>query len=108
MTGKLFILFIVFFTQSITAQTFVLSGKITNKKEALPFATIIVKGTSYAVNSNIDGQYTLRLPAGNHEITFEYIGFAKKTEKVNLKGDQILDVDLVPEGISLKEVVIEA
>jgi hypothetical protein len=108
MLKKIFILFIVFFSQHTPAQTFILSGKITNKKEPLSFATIIVKGTSYAVNSNIDGLYTLRLPAGNHEIIFEYIGFAKKTEEVNLKGNQTLDVDLVPEGISLKEVVIEA
>jgi hypothetical protein len=102
------VVFFIFLSTLVVSQTYILSGKITDKSEALPFATILVKGTTYGTNSNVNGLYTLKLPAGNYEIVYQYVGYGKKTEKVNLTGDKTLDVNLVPDGISLKEVVIKA
>jgi len=90
------------------AQTFILSGKISDKNEALPFATILVKGTTYGTNSNINGQYALKLPAGNYEIVYQYVGYNKKTEKVQMSADKILNMNLSADGISLKEVEVKA
>lgn len=104
----LFFFFSYSFFVPLHAQTFVLSGKISDKSEALPFATILVKGTTYATNSNVNGYYTLRLPPGSYEIIYQYIGFTRKAEHVELTGDKKLNVTLVSEGISLKEVEIKA
>lgn len=90
------------------SQTFVLSGKISGGKEALPFATIMVKGTTLGTNSNVNGLYALKLNAGTYEIVYQYIGFTKKTITVNLINDKQLDVELIAEGVSLKEVEIKA
>ncbi len=90
------------------AQSFILSGKITDKKEALPFATIIVKGTTNGTNSNINGFYTLKLPAGSYEIVYQYVGYSKKTEKIVLTSDITKDINLSADGISLNEVEIKA
>lgn len=101
------ILFIVL-PKLYIAQTVILSGKITDQQEALPFATVLVKGTTYNTISNINGDYSLKLPAGNYEIVFQYIGYAARIEKVTLSKNTSLHVTLSPDGISLKEVEIRA
>ena len=108
MRKKLSVLFFIILNNLIISQTFVLSGKITDKDGALPFSTVIVKGSSYSTISNVNGLYILKLPAGSYEIAFQYIGYARKIEKVILNADKILDIRLNPDGISLKEVEIKA
>jgi hypothetical protein len=90
------------------SQNYVLSGFISDKKEALPFATILGKNTTLGTNSNINGQYALKLPAGSYEIVYQYVGYSKRTETVQLQSDKNLDVNLSADGISLQEVVVKA
>jgi hypothetical protein len=59
-------------------------------------------------NSNINGLYTLKLPAGNYEIVYQYVGYSKKTEKVELNADKVLNITLNDDAVSLKEVEIKA
>lgn len=101
------LLFIISFS-SWRCQTFVISGKVSDKNEALPFATVLVKGTTYGTNTNINGNYSLKLNAGVYEIVFQYIGYTKKTIRVELSSDKALNVILESEGVSLKEVVVKA
>ncbi|MDI1354406.1 MAG: DUF5686 and carboxypeptidase regulatory-like domain-containing protein [bacterium] len=103
-----FILFFTLFTEWGISQTYVLSGLISNNKEPLPFATILVEGTSVGVNSNMNGQYTLKLPPGTYKIIYEYIGYSKRTEHVELNSNKVLNVNLKPDGISLKEIDVSA
>lgn len=106
---KHFLLFLsIFLSFNSFTQTYVLSGKISDKNEALPFATIMVKGTTLGTNSNVNGMYTLKLPAGNYEIVYQYVGYSKHTEKVELNSDKALNVKLSNDGIALKEVEIKA
>ncbi len=108
MVKKLIFLLIVFCSGFGSAQTYVLSGTISGNNETLPFATILVKGTTLGTNSNANGQYRLKLPAGDYEIIFQYIGFTKKIERVSLNSDKTLNVVLSSDGISLKEVEVTA
>lgn len=108
MLKKLPVLFLILFSQAVISQNYILSGTITNKSEPLPFATIMVQGSAYSTISNVDGQYTLKLPAGTYEIIFQYIGYGKKTQTVVLNRNKTLNIDLIPDGISLQEVEIKA
>lgn len=99
---------IIALAYKISAQNFTLSGKISGKNEALPFATIIVKGTTFLTNSNSDGYYSLRLPVGSYEIVFQYIGYSSKTEEVNLNENRELNVTLKTDGITLNEIEVKA
>jgi len=108
MRKKLAVLFFILLNELLTSQTFILSGKITDKAEALPFATILVKGSMYSTISNVNGMYTLKLPPGNYEVIYQYIGYGRKIEKITLSQNKTLDVMLNPDGISLKEVEIKA
>src|SRR6266516_2866925 len=93
---RVFILFFLSCLQfSSFAQSFILSGKITDTKgNALPFASVIVKGTTIGTNSNVDGLYTLRLKPGQHEIIFQYVGYKKEDKIVNITDDESLNIIL--------------
>lgn len=103
--------FILFFTISLQflAQTYTLSGKIIDEKgNTLPFASLLVKGTSIGTNSNISGLYSIKLSAGTYEIIFQYIGYKKETKKITLSADAIIDATLTSDNYQLKEVTIKA
>jgi len=97
----------LFLTLHAVAQSFVVSGKISGAKgEALSFASVLVKGTNLGTNANADGIYTLKLPAGNYQLVFQYVGYRKKTESVVVESNTVYDVSLSPESYELKEVVV--
>jgi hypothetical protein len=105
---KLILTSLIFLSLALNSQTYVLSGKISDKNEALPFTTIIIKGTTQGTNSNINGLYTLKLPAGTYEIVYQYVGYSKRVEKIELNADKTLNVTLVTDGVALKEVEVKA
>jgi len=91
----------------LPAQTFLVSGKITDSKgNPLPFATVIVKGTTIGTNSNADGLYTLRLKPGHYEMLFQYVGYKKEQRSIDLNADLKLDVSLASDNYQLNEVKI--
>lgn len=100
--------FLIFTSIVFKAQTFILSGKITDKKEPLSFATIMVKGTTFGTNSNVDGYYALKLPAGTYEMVYQYVGYSKKIQKIELTGDKTVNINLSADGVSLSEVEVKA
>lgn len=60
---------------------FTLSGILKDSEtgESLPFANIIIKGTSKGTTTNIDGYYTLHnIPTDTSTIIASYIGYEKK------------------------------
>lgn len=96
-----------FLALTIRAQSFLVSGKISGAKgEALPFASVLVKGSNQGTNANADGFYTLKLPAGDHQLIYQYVGYRKKTENVTIEANTSHDVSLSPESYELKEVVV--
>ena len=106
------IFFFSFFTVlifSLGAQVFTLSGKITDSnRNVLPFASVILKGTTIATNSNADGLYAFKLKPGQYEIIFQYIGFKREIKEVTVSEDMVLNVTLHSDNYELKEVVIKA
>ncbi|MBA3665486.1 MAG: carboxypeptidase-like regulatory domain-containing protein [Bacteroidetes bacterium] len=106
--NKLFFIVAVFLLQNVYSQNFILSGKISGSNEALPFANIYIKGTTQGVNSNDEGKYSLKLPAGEYIIVFQYVGYSKQEIKVVLDQNKTLNVNLKGDAVSLNEVVVKA
>ncbi len=106
--ARIFFYSFFFISINFQSQTFILSGKISDKNEPLPFATILVKGTTNGTNSNINGLYALKLTAGTYEIVYQYVGYSKKIEKIELTENKTVNVHLSADGVSLKEVEIKA
>lgn len=53
-----------------------------NDNQPAPGVTVSVAGTSIGTTTDIDGKYSLMVPASTVEITFSYIGYRTKTIKV--------------------------
>lgn len=55
-------------------------GRIINEKgEAIPFANIYVVQLSTGTTSNSEGHYELKLPEGEWEVLFQYLGYQTRT-----------------------------
>ncbi len=94
---------------TVMAQSHTLSGTVKNNAgQPVPFATVLIKGTSQGSSANSDGQYTLALANGNYNLVFKAIGYRQETRTVNLTGNQTLDVQLEPEAYQLQNVVVRA
>nr|MBK9650809.1 carboxypeptidase-like regulatory domain-containing protein [Bacteroidota bacterium] len=91
-----------------TTYGFDIKGKITNEKnEPLPYATIIVKGTTIGTIANFDGDYKLQLIAGKYILLYKYIGYKTFALSVDsLYEDKTINVKLEPEKYTLKEIVV--
>ena len=92
---------------SLSAQTQnrTIKGCITdaNNKEPLMGATITLDGGKTGAVTDLDGNYTLVVPAGTKQITVSYIGYIAKT--VQLNGD-VINITLDSNDRQLGEVVV--
>jgi len=100
----------VFICFSFTAFAGKISGKVTDDKGAvLPYASILIKGTSKGTTTNNLGVYFLQLTAGTYTIVCQYVGYAR-VEKIITVGndDAILDFQLSPQQTTMKEVTVKS
>ena len=82
-----------------------ISGTITDESgEALIGATILVKGTTTGAVTDIDGSYSLSVPAGSDVLIFSYTGYA--TQEITLGASNVMDLQMAPDAQLLNEVVV--
>jgi hypothetical protein len=86
-----------------------ISGKIIDKLtgKSLPYASISIKNKNIGVISNINGLYTIKIPAKykNDTLIISYLGYAYKTYGINnIKGN--LNVVLTPVNRTLQEITV--
>nr|MBE6191242.1 TonB-dependent receptor [Rikenellaceae bacterium] len=67
-------------------------------------ATVAVKGTTVGVTTDIDGRYSISLPAGAEDLIFSYVGMKSQTVKVGTR--TVIDITLQEDAQSLDEVVV--
>ncbi|HQA73888.1 TonB-dependent receptor [Flavobacterium sp.] len=108
-----FLLISLFISALAIAQTKgTVTGIITDKdlqNETLPFANVVVKGTSVAVNTDIDGKYTFKIEPGNYTIEFSFLGYESVTKTVLVKANETttLNLALGSGSYTLQDVVIQ-
>jgi hypothetical protein len=108
MKNLLFSIISCFISTWVFAQTYSVTGKISDdKNQALSFSSVLVKGSTQGTNANADGFYLLKLQPGTYELIFQYVGYKKKVEKIVVEGNITKNVVLNPESYELKEVVIK-
>ena len=92
------------------AQTllYTLSGHVrTAGGEALPGASVAVPALSAGVTADELGAFSLRLPAGRHQVVISFVGYQTLTRELTLNRDQRLNVAFAGNGNELSEVVVE-
>lgn len=85
-------------------------GKITDwKGEQISFASIYVPQLSTGTTSNIDGNYELKLPAGQWKVLFQYLGFQTQTKELTVGNSfQVINVSLENQNYQIPEIKVLA
>ncbi len=94
-----------------TAQKGFVIGTINDAEfnDVLPFANVLIKGTTTGTTSDFDGKYALELDAGIYTLVFSYVGYETKevTEVSITEGAEVVvDITLAPAANQLEEVVV--
>ena len=83
-----------------------ISGTVTDDTgAALPFANVFVEGTTVGTTTDIDGNYTLKVPEGSTNLKVSYTGFADQVLSI---GDSNSLSFMMTEGVLLDNVVVTA
>jgi TonB-dependent starch-binding outer membrane protein SusC len=100
----LLVVLLAFACNIVVAQRTV-KGKVTDSEngDALIGATVGVVGSTRGAVTDIDGNYTVGVPAGSTQLRFSYTGFTEQT--ITLGAVNVVDVAMVS-GSSLDEVVV--
>lgn len=72
------------------------TGTVTDKElngETLPFANIFIKGTSIGGTTDLDGKYTISVPAGNHVLVFSFVGYQTIEKPITVVAGKTLIVN---------------
>jgi TonB-linked SusC/RagA family outer membrane protein len=89
---------------ALAAQNVTVRGTVTDANGALPGAAIVVKGSTNATISGIDGNYTITVPGSDAVLVFSYLGYA--TQEVAVGSRSIINVALEETTKAIDEVVV--
>lgn len=98
-------------SQWCLAQTGTISGKMMDGEfnDVLPFANVLIKGTTVGASSDFDGIYSLEVEPGTYTVVFSYLGYtSKEITGVVVEADKTVEVNvtLEPASSQLDEVVV--
>jgi len=98
------VLLMVMLSGMAFAQQKTITGKVTDETGApVPGTTIIVKGTTTGIVTDMDGNYSLSVPATAKTLVFSFIGMA--SQEVILGTQTNISIKMVSESIGIEEVV---
>ena len=100
------LLFAVAFSAAAYAQNRTVSGKVTGSDDGLPLpqVSVLLKGTTTGVPTNMDGEYRISVPEAGGTLVFSFLGYV--TQEVEIGNQSVIDVVLESDVTSLSEVVV--
>jgi outer membrane receptor protein involved in Fe transport len=91
-----------------------LMGLLTDKEannESLPFANVFIKGTNTGATTDFDGNYSFKIPAGTHVVSFSFLGYKTVEKTFTIQAGETLTLNQVmsaEEGVGLDEIIIKS
>ena len=96
---------IMSFSNGVYAQQKTIQGKITDSgNNSLPGVSVVVKGTTVGTVTDVDGVYTLAVPADATTLMYSYIGMS--TQEIAIGDQTTINVVLQEDVVGLDEVVV--
>jgi TonB-linked SusC/RagA family outer membrane protein len=98
------ILLIVLIWSSFTLAQSTVTGSVTSVDgEPLIAASVLVKGTTQGVLTDIDGNYSIKVEVDATTLVFSYVGYG--TQEIAIAGKSVINATL-SEGIDFDEIVV--
>lgn len=105
-------LFLLLATCNIVAQSFAITGKVTDEKgQPLVGANIFLKGTVIGTATNSKGEFELsKLKSDNYSLIISMIGYEKKEINLNFSdtNSRYLTIKLKKESLRVSQVIVTA
>jgi TonB-linked SusC/RagA family outer membrane protein len=101
---------VLMFSAQIAAAQFTVSGSVTDAVtgESLVGVSIFDPATNAGTTTNVDGEYSLELPAGTATLRFSFVGYV--TRNIDVSGSNgenlTLDVEMSADVANLEELVV--
>lgn len=103
------VLFVLLGVQSALAQSYTIKGSVVSKSNNEPLigVSILQKGTTNGVVTDVDGNYVLQVQGGDATLIFSYIGMQTQELRVNSRMG-VLNVVMQDDAQLVDEVVVVA
>ncbi len=82
------------FQNPLFSQNATLKGVVTDASTGETLIGVTVKTGETGAATGADGAYSLSLPAGNYEVAFTFVGYEAKTQSVQLKQGQTVELNV--------------
>ena len=105
------ILYTILITLTIQASAAVrLTGTVVDSTdgESLPGCAVVVAPGNYVAVSDVDGHFTISLPAGKYNLTASYVGYLNYKYTLELNKDTKITIKLKQSATALNEVTVTA
>ena len=91
---------------NFTVHSQTITGTVTSATDQLPLigATILEKGTSNGVITDVEGKFSIKVSSPDAILTFRYVGF--EDQEVALEGRETLEIIMTEQSEILSEVVV--
>ncbi|HEC44890.1 MAG TPA: SusC/RagA family TonB-linked outer membrane protein [Bacteroides sp.] len=100
----LFCFLILFVSMSYAQDRSVTGTVIDDAGDGIPGVSIIVQGTTTGAITDLDGKYTLNVPAEATTLLYSYVGMT--TQQVEIGDQTVIDVTMAIDAIGLEEVIV--
>lgn len=105
----IFTCLLILISHILYAQSLTVRGKITDQQgQAVPFASVYEKNTTLGTSANSEGEYSLKLSPGKHELNYRAIGYKQETREIDLKTNYNLDLSLTKAVFELADVIVRS
>ncbi len=96
----------MFSVSSVFAQEITITGTVTDQQDGspLPGVNILIQGTVTGTTTDVQGDYTIRVPDEEAVLIFTYVGYNTVEERVGNRS--VIDVALSQDITQLSEVVV--
>ena len=92
-------------TKDVSSAPVKISGKVTDEKgDPMPGVSVVVKGTSIGILTDVDGKYVLNVSGPEVTVEFSFVGYIPQSFIVGNK--TTINVKLVETNISIEQVVV--
>lgn len=82
------------FQNPLFSQNATLKGVVTDASTGEKLIGVTVKAGETGAATDAEGAYSLSLPAGNYEVAFTFVGYEAKTQSVQLKQGQTVELNV--------------
>ncbi|WP_164849979.1 DUF5686 and carboxypeptidase regulatory-like domain-containing protein [Mucilaginibacter limnophilus] len=108
MTRYFLLIFSVLCANIVSAQQYLLSGRITDaNNQPVPFTSVYIRNSTYGTSANESGRYQFKLSPGEYNLIYRFVGYKEKTLHVTISDhDEVLNVQLQDEVFTLRQVTV--